>query len=291
MFYFCSLAAVSLLTSQLPSVEKQAVMEIARELGKKNWNFSLNPCDGNNIWNTSNWPQSFLVCNCAFRDCVCHIEQLILRRQDLPGVLPRSVAKLPHLKILDLDRNYLTGSIPREWTSTKLQKLVLSGNRLSGPIPDHLGNITTLEYMIIETNRFNGGVPSELGRLVKLETLVLSANNISGRLSTELFHLKNLSVLRLINNYFRGKMPSFQRSKILRVLELQLSGFEGPIPSNISNLNLTQLRISDLGGGDSEFPNLGNMIGMTRLMLRSCNIYGKIPTYFSNLTNLLLLTL
>ncbi|KAL6538928.1 hypothetical protein OROMI_025254 [Orobanche minor] len=245
MFYFCSLAAVSLQTAQLPSAESN-LMEIARELGKKDGNFSLNPCDGNNNWNTSNWPQSFLICNCAFRDRVCHIEQLILRRQDLPGVLPRSVAKLPHLKILDLDRNYLTGSIPREWASTKLQKLVLSGNRLSGPIPDHLGNITTLEYLIIETNRFNGGVPSELGRLVKLETL-------------------NLSVLRLSNNCFRGKMPSFQRFKSLRVLELQSSGFEGPIPSNISNLNLTQLRISDLGGGDSEFPNLGNMIGMTRL--------------------------
>ncbi|KAL6538927.1 hypothetical protein OROMI_025253 [Orobanche minor] len=280
MFYFCSLAAVSLQTAQLPSAEKQALMEIARELGKKDGNFSLNPCDGNNNWNTSNWLQSFLICNCAFRDRVCHIEQNPKKAGPTGRASPiRGKTTPPYDPGLGqqlLDWKYP----PRVGIYQTSKTVMLSGNRLSGPIPDHLGNITTLEYLIIETNRFNGGVPSELGRLVKLETLVLSANNISGRLPTELFHLKNL-YLGSATIVSEGKC---RVSNVLRVLEeLQSSGFEGPIPSNISNLNLTQLRISDLGGGDSEFPNLGNMIGMTRLMLRSCNIYGYKSLSFNKI--------
>ncbi|KAG8385384.1 hypothetical protein BUALT_Bualt03G0037400 [Buddleja alternifolia] len=45
-------------------------------------------------------------------------------------------------------------------------------------------------------------------------------------------------------------------------------------------------RISDLHGGASEFPQLRNMIKMHNLMLRSCNISGKIPPYLVNMPNL-----
>ncbi|KAM3700704.1 hypothetical protein ACJW31_05G119000 [Castanea mollissima] len=83
-------------------------------------------------------------------------------------------------------------------------------------------------------------------------------------------------------------MPDFFQSwKQLEKLEIQASGFEGPIPSNISILsNLTELRISDLVGGDSKFPNLGSSTRMSRLMLKSCNISGPIPPSIQNMTQL-----
>ncbi|KAL8520226.1 hypothetical protein ACS0TY_010948 [Phlomoides rotata] len=62
--------------------------------------------------------------------------------------------------MIDFNRNYLSGNIPREWASIKLEYLSVSVNRLSGPIPKYLGNITTLEAMSLETNQFNGPVPS-----------------------------------------------------------------------------------------------------------------------------------
>uniref|UniRef100_A0A7N2LRX3 non-specific serine/threonine protein kinase n=1 Tax=Quercus lobata TaxID=97700 RepID=A0A7N2LRX3_QUELO len=278
--------------------EVKALGEIAEQLGKKDWNTNVEPCINDLSWLTPklDWnppSNNSLFCNCSYPDSVCHVVALILKGQDLGGVLPRSLVKLPYLTYLDLTRNFLSGNIPHEWASTKLEYLSLTVNNLSGPIPSFLGNITTLRYMNIENNLFSGMVPPELGKLVNLENIILSANNLSGELPFALTKLTKLTELRISSNNFTGRMPDFFRSwKQLEKLVIQASGFEGPIPSSISILsNLTELRISDLVGEGSNFPNLSSMTSMTILMLRSCNIFGQIPTYISNMTQLKILDL
>ncbi|CAL5410046.1 unnamed protein product [Camellia sinensis] len=229
------------------------------------YNLSLNHCDENFNWYTPIVPtrihNSTVSCNCSSAD-ECHISAIILKGQDLSGVLPRSIVKLPYLKIIDLSRNYLSGPLPREWASTKLELMSLSINRISGTIPKFFGRITSLTYVSFESNMFDGTVPAELGNLIEL----LSSNN------------------------FNGKLPSFQSCKQLGILELEASGFEGPIPSGISLLhNLTEIRrITDLNGGASEFPHLENMKASTKLTLRNCNISGPISVYLANLSLTLL---
>ncbi|KAL9146168.1 hypothetical protein ABFS82_13G092200 [Erythranthe guttata] len=274
------------------TTDKNALREIADQLGKKDWDFSLNPCSNHSNWTTPPrkdmpWYNNSVICNCEYPDKVCHVESIFLKGQDLAGVLPRSLGKLPYLKKIDLTRNYLNGTIPREWASTKLEYMSVIVNRLSGPIPKYLGNFTTLVYMSLESNFFSGAVPAELGNLTNLNNLILSANNLTDELPMELNNLKNLTELRLSSNRFTGKIPSFESWTNLQKLELQASGFEGPIPSSISVLkNLTEVRISDLNGGASEFPQLRDMRGMKKLMLRSCNIFGKIPIYLADMSEL-----
>ncbi|GMI65884.1 LysM RLK1-interacting kinase 1 [Hibiscus trionum] len=61
----------------------------------------------------------------------------------------------------------------------------------------------------------------------------------------------------------------------------------GPIPSGIGDLEkLTDLRISDLRGTDATFPPLSSMKKMKILILRSCNLFGKLPDYFGDMTTL-----
>ncbi|XP_019169659.1 PREDICTED: probable leucine-rich repeat receptor-like serine/threonine-protein kinase At3g14840 [Ipomoea nil] len=276
----------------LPDSERKALSEIADQLGKKGWNLRLNPCDGDPSWNTpaqDDWPiyQNSVHCNCKYSDGFCHVENISLTAQDLAGVLPPSLAKLPFLKKIDLTRNYLSGTIPPEWASIKLQIMSVAINRLSGPIPTYLGNITTLRRLSLENNMFNGTVPRELGNLVNLERFILSANNLTGDLPIELNNMTSLTEIRLSRNNFTGKLPSFQAWTNLQSVEIEASGFEGPIPSSISVLtNLTELRISYLNGGDSEFPMVINMTSLAKLMLRSCNLIGKIPDYVGSMTPL-----
>ncbi|XP_050368366.1 probable LRR receptor-like serine/threonine-protein kinase At1g07650 [Argentina anserina] len=264
--------------SPLPDTEVEVLKDIGNELGKKDWNFEENPCSNKSSWATIS--TNNVTCSCS-PDKTYHVIRIKLQEQDLPGILPPSIAKLPYLTTLDLNRNYLSGEIPRQWASTKLKHLSVSVNNLpAGSIPSYLGNITTLKYLSLETNRFSGTVPPELGNLVNLETLVLSANNLTGELPMALANLTKLTVLRIGSNYFSGPIPPqfFQSWNQLEKLEIQASGLEGPIPSTISILNkLTELRISDLTGRGSLFPNLSDMISMQRLMLRSCNLYGPIP--------------
>ncbi|XP_059435608.1 probable leucine-rich repeat receptor-like serine/threonine-protein kinase At3g14840 [Corylus avellana] len=281
-----------------PDDEVEALGEIATQVGKKDWNFRVDPCVNDSSWATPKsdlWPlyNNSLICNCSIAAGVCHVAQLFLKGQDLDGVLPPSLVKLPYLKKIDLNRNYLTGTIPPVWASTKLEYLSISVNKLSGQIPSYLGSITTLLYMSLETNLFSGIVPPELGNLVNLENLILSANNLTGELPIALMNLSKLTELRISSNNFTGKIPDFFQSwKQLQKLEIQASGLEGPIPPNISVLsNLTELRISDLLGEGSKFPTLSSMTKMKRLMLRSCNLYGPIPASISKMTVLQILDL
>ncbi|KAK4589546.1 hypothetical protein RGQ29_020210 [Quercus rubra] len=256
--------------------EVKALGEIATQLGKKDWNVNVDPCINESSWLTPSSKldsrplyNNSLICNCSYPNSVCHVVGLFFEAQDLAGVLPRALVKLPYLKYLNLDCNYLSGNIPSEWAFIQLESLSISVNNLSGPIPSFLGKITTLKHLSLQSNMFSGMVPHEFGNLVNLEHLRISSNN------------------------FIGRMPDlFHSWKQLQRLEIQATGFEGPIPYSISILsNLTELRISDLVGEGSKFPNLSSMKGMKRLMLKGCNISGQIPTYISDMTQLLTLDL
>ncbi|KAG6692163.1 hypothetical protein I3842_10G099700 [Carya illinoinensis] len=269
--------------SRLPADEVEGLKQIAAELGKRGWNFHVDPCSNDANWTTPKLkPRTYknsIKCNCVDPGGVCHVVGLFLTGQDLSGVLPTSLLKLPNITMIDLSRNYLTGTIPSEWTSLKLEVLSTSVNKLSGRIPSYLGKITTLKQLSVQNNRFFGTVPPELGKLVNLEMLILSANFLTGDLPIDLTYLTNLTELRISSNNFTGRIPDFFSSWInLQILEIQASGLAGPIPPSISSLsNLTELRISDLLGEGSIFPNLTSMTKMKRLMLRSCNLSGQIP--------------
>ncbi|KAK4589545.1 hypothetical protein RGQ29_020210 [Quercus rubra] len=279
--------------------EVKALGEIATQLGKKDWNVNVDPCINESSWLTPSSKldsrplyNNSLICNCSYPNSVCHVVGLFFEAQDLAGVLPRALVKLPYLKYLNLDCNYLSGNIPSEWAFIQLESLSISVNNLSGPIPSFLGKITTLKHLSLQSNMFSGMVPHEFGNLVNLEHLSLSANNLTGKLPVTLTNLIKLTDLISSNNFI-GRMPDlFHSWKQLQRLEIQATGFEGPIPYSISILsNLTELRISDLVGEGSKFPNLSSMKGMKRLMLKGCNISGQIPTYISDMTQLLTLDL
>nr|AMM43069.1 LRR-RLK [Vernicia montana] len=184
----------------LPNNEVEALKEVATQLGKKDWNFKVDPCSKDTSWVTPNsndrpYFSNNVTCNCSFSGGECHVVSISLKGQDLAGVLPRAIVKLPYLNFLDLNLNYLSGDIPREWASMKLEYLILSVNRLTGQIPTYLGNIVTLRGLSIENNMFSGTVPPQLGNLVDLEILFLSANNLTGTLPVALTNLTKLTVL------------------------------------------------------------------------------------------------
>ncbi|KAF9666041.1 hypothetical protein SADUNF_Sadunf16G0187600 [Salix dunnii] len=276
----------------LASDEADALREIATQVGKMDWNYKVDPCSNETSWVTPTSSQrpmfdNKVVCDCSFPGGVCHIVAIFLKGQDLAGSLPKSIVKLPYLKNLDLWANYLSGTIPREWANTKLEILSVAVNRLTGPIPSYLGNITTLRYLNIQNNMFSGNVPLELGNLINLENITLSANNLTGELPPALANLTKLKEL-LSSNNFIGRIPDFIQSwKQLDKLEIQAGGFLGPIPSSISLLTgITELRISNLLGDGSEFPNIKPMEGMTYLDLSFNRLKGDLPTNYDSLASL-----
>ncbi|KAL1201968.1 putative LRR receptor-like serine/threonine-protein kinase [Cardamine amara subsp. amara] len=280
--------------TKLHEDEVRALKEIGKKLGKKDWNFKKDPCSGEGNWVVSTYTtkgfESNITCNCSFLppNSPCHVIRIALKSQNLSGIVPAEFSKLRHLKVLDLSRNHLTGSIPKEWASMRLEDLSFMGNRLSGPFPKVLTRLTMLRNLSLEGNQFSGPIPPAIGKMIHLEKLHLPSNAFTGPLPDKLGMLKNLTDMRISDNNFTGRIPDFI-GNWTRIVKLQMHGcnLDGPIPSSISTLtSLTDLRISDLGGKPSSFPPLKNLESIKTLILRKCNLNGPIPNYIGDMQKL-----
>lgn len=272
--------------------EVRALREIAKRMGKRDWDFGVDPCSGQGNWSVPFHNKGFesnVTCDCnLYNSTACHVVRIGLKAQNISGAVPPEFSKLRHLQILDLSRNYFNGSIPPKWATMRLVELSFMGNRLSGPFPEVLTKITTLTTLSIEGNRFSGPVPPQIGKLVNIQNLTLSSNSFMGELPVTLAKLISLTDMRISDNNFTGKIPDFigNWTKIKK-LHIQGCPFDGPIPSSISALtSLRDLRISDLKGGESSFPPLRDMESMKTLILRKCSISGEIPGYVGDLIKL-----
>nr|XP_010921615.1 probable LRR receptor-like serine/threonine-protein kinase At1g53430 isoform X1 [Elaeis guineensis] len=275
---------------QLAQEEVKALKLIASKL-RKEWDFLVDPCSGNAGWvepTSSDEIATNVTCDCNVTSNVCHVTSILLKGQNLTGVLPEEFANLTYLSVLDLSWNYLNGSIPANWASLPLTQLSLLGNRISGSIPRELGSIISLQSLVLENNQLQDSIPTSLGNLNNLKQFLASANNLSGELPDSLGNLKNLTDFRIDGNPISGKIPSFfgNWTKLQR-LDMQGTSMEGPFPPTFSTLgSLTELRVSGLKGGDGKFPSLQNMKNMERLVLRNLSISGELPDFIGEMANL-----
>ncbi|XP_031263676.1 probable LRR receptor-like serine/threonine-protein kinase At1g29720 isoform X2 [Pistacia vera] len=197
-----------------------------------------------------------------------------------------------YLQEIDLARNYLSGTLPKEWASMQhLTNISLTAKNLSGEIPTDWGYFTNLTFLNIEANQLSGPVPEEFGNLVNLTNLELSSNYFSGRLPIKLAKLKNMKKFRISDNSFTGTVPEFIGGWTnLEMLEMYSSGLEGPIPATIFSLgSLDDLRITDMNGPKFPFPNLTSNL-FKKLILRNLNMSGSVHTNNFEVTTTLDLT-
>uniref|UniRef100_A0A9I9DZK6 non-specific serine/threonine protein kinase n=1 Tax=Cucumis melo TaxID=3656 RepID=A0A9I9DZK6_CUCME len=128
-FCFFFIVGIHSQSTRLPFHEVEALKEIGKSLGKRDWNFSVDPCNGSHGWisqpnqipyNVAGFENN-LTCDCTFLNAtVCHVISIVLKSQSLQGTLPPHLVRLPFLQQIDLTRNYLSGQIPPEWGSTNL---------------------------------------------------------------------------------------------------------------------------------------------------------------------------
>ncbi len=157
------------------------------------------------------------------------VHSLSLPGRDMVGPLPRAVAELSELRVLDLtdDRSryrytpYLVGPIPPELGElANLRELNLAG-RFDGPIPPELGNLTALESLDLGRSGLFGPIPPELGNLTALKQLSLRDNYFSGSIPPELGNLRSLETLYLDRSHgLSGCIPDGLRGKV--------TGYEEP---------------------------------------------------------------
>ncbi|XVF25582.1 hypothetical protein REPUB_Repub13aG0224400 [Reevesia pubescens] len=217
-----------------PDSEMEALHEIAAELGKTDWNFNENPCNNKSSWFTPSPPpdvemainNSTVTCNCSFPNGECYIDGI------------------------DLHRNYINGTIPREWAAMELEFMSLSMNRLSGSIQAIWEILPPLRIsdLLGESSKF-----PNLENMTNLNRLDLSFNKLEGKItdSNSLTTTEYIQIDLSYNNFSESSEPASCREN-LNLFKSSSGGKNLGLDNCLKNLPCSKDRYSvhiNCGGG------------------------------------------
>lgn len=120
-------------------------------------------------------------------DVIQELREFFLIGNLFSGPIPESLYS-PHLELLRLGDNMLTGSLPSHQLAelVNAQWFMVGHNQLSGTLPTEMGLLQDLQFLHLNFNQFSGALPSQLGLLTRLDDLRLEDNHLSGMVPTEL---------------------------------------------------------------------------------------------------------
>ena len=190
-----------------------------------------------------------------------HLEIIDLSSNRLMGSIPINLGGLQNLQWLNLCNNQLEVREPDGWSfltalsnCTNLEKLQLDSNNLGGLLPNSIANFSTkLQRLTMSDNEISGSISPGIGNLASLTTLEMGRNLLNGSIPASLGMLKNMHVLHLGNNRLSGEVPSTLGNLTqLNSLHLECNGLSGIIPPNLGscqNLIILDLSFNKLSGG------------------------------------------
>src|SRR3954462_8123525 len=121
------------------------------------------------------------------------------------GVTTDSEGRVVQLTIYD---NNLTGPLSAAVCRLeRLHTLHLSFNKISGALPDKLGDCRALKNLWVKGNKISGRLPDSVAMLPQLEYLDIHANEMSGPLPTN-WNTPKLKIFRGEDNHISGDLPA-----------------------------------------------------------------------------------
>ena len=260
------------------------------------WNFTRDggmlyvndPCDAPSS-SSGHWIG--LMCECSSSSC--NIIKMSMETGKLSGKIAPELESLTSLTALDLTGNLLTGHMPECLCNlTLLTYLALQGNRLQGPLSTRIGDLQKLTFLTLADNILDFMIPSSISTLTAVTYLDLSNNHFNGIIPKSIGNMSSLEQLYLDANYLNGNIPtSIGDLANLTHLYLASNGFNGQIPTSIGNLahNLLQLTLFNNSLSGQIPTSLGDCTALTALGLQQNRLSGALPSSLSALTNLQIL--
>lgn len=162
------------------------------------------------------------------------IEYYLISKNQLTGQVSPLICNLTSLKFLDMSNNKLSGMLPQCLGnfSESLRVLDLGNNSFEGHLPQtYTSNLTMID---VSDNKLQGILPRSLANCVMLEFLVLSNNEFDDVFPFWLGTLPELRVLAMHHNAFHGVIRNPEKNLDhfleLRILDLSFNNFSGNFP-------------------------------------------------------------
>ncbi|XP_059433613.1 receptor-like protein EIX2 [Corylus avellana] len=195
----------------------------------------------------------------------------------------------PTLDNFLLSGNQITGSIPDSLCRVNtLRVLDLSKNMLSGDIPDCWSDFQILVVLDFSANKLSGVIPASIGNATSLQSLHLNNNSLHGELPSPLRNCTSMVIFDGGENRLSGNIPRWIGESMsgLEILRLRSNKFDGTIPLEICHL--IELRVLDLADNNllGTIPLcFGNLGGMTSgyAAMSDIGLYKWSTTYGENM--------
>ncbi|XP_026378889.1 probable LRR receptor-like serine/threonine-protein kinase At3g47570 [Papaver somniferum] len=198
-----------------------------------------------------------------------------------------SLSNCSDLEVLYLSGNDLSGQLPDSIAnlSRKLTRIHMSRNTIFGEIPPGVENLVSLKGLQIGRNQLTGSIPVPIGKLPNLIQLEIWDNQLSGKIPSNICNSNTLENIDFGTNRLQGGIPPSMGncSKLLKLVlwENQLTG---TIPKQLIGLSSLSIKL-DLAWNrlTGNLPSeIGNLEKIVILDLSNNQISGKIPSSLQN---------
>ncbi|CAH8261890.1 unnamed protein product [Arabidopsis lyrata] len=247
--------------------------------------------------------------------CLSNLLILILRKNNLEGSIPDKYYVDTPLRSLDVGYNRLTGKLPRSLLNcSALQFLNVEHNRIKDIFPFSLKALPKLQVLILSSNKLYGPIsPPNQGPLgfPELRILEIAGNKLTGSLPPDFFVNWKASSLTmnevwdlymvyekiLYGQYFltyheaidlRYKGLSMEQESVLTsyaTIDFSGNRLEGEIPESIGLLKaLIALNLSNNAFTGHIPLSLANLVKLESLDLSSNQLSGTIPNGLGTLS-------
>ncbi|KAI4333477.1 hypothetical protein L6164_018284 [Bauhinia variegata] len=324
IFLLCLLLALCFQSftfeATLQQDEVETLKDIAKTIGKKNWNFNVDPCSQEQSWLTPNTPknaENAVQCDC--NATLCHVVSMYFfapmpTKVDWAKELLSSASNPSQRNtresqltlgdvVMDdggtwdggvLRSQSLPGTLPPELVRLPyLREIVLELNYLSGTIPPQWGSMKFLNNVSLLGNRLTGPIPPELGNIATLVCLNLEDNQFTGNLPPELGNLVQLQRMLLTSNTFTGGLPAtFARLTALNDFRIGGNEFSGKIPNFIKSWTTLEKLVTQGSGLTGPIPDeISFLKNLTDLRISDLNGPNSPFPPLDSMTNLNILIL
>jgi Leucine-rich repeat (LRR) protein len=224
-------ANLGIFASYIYSLQKTPNGIIGDEIELQALRDLYNSTNGGTWTNNTGWPTT-----AAEWDAIISVDQIV----GWNGI----VIANGDITEIRLTGNGLTGSIPNSIGNfLALKKLYLNGNALTGAIPTEIGALTLLENLMLNGNQLTGAIPTTIGDLSNLKYLYLAANQLTGNIPESFGNLNTVLQLWLHNNLLEGSIPTTLTNPEIR---LNNNNLTGSIPAAfLNNSTLHTLLLND----------------------------------------------
>ncbi|KAK6275451.1 hypothetical protein POUND7_005160 [Theobroma cacao] len=241
----------------------------------------------------------------SFRN-MCSLESLLLHHNSLSGDFTEYTQNLSgctehSLKILVLDNNQITGSIPDQMARfSLLTDLSLGNNRLHGTISEGIGHLSELEILDLHGNSLKGPrFPKWIQSQNNFAELDISAAEISDTIPLWFWDLSpSLRYLNLSYNQISGILPDLSlkfvsfpgldlriTGEALQFLDLSENLLSGTVPNCFQQWPYLQVLNLANNNFSGRLPSsIGSLVSLVMFNLHNNSFSGELPSSLNNCT-------